>query len=123
MTLPSSSSSSWISFRGKPSSFRTSGSLNTCVAAYFACVVFNRDDVVLMICCTSDSNENAYMERKDDDSSHNQFVWRGVQRSAGSPGRCLCHRAKAAFSLLSISLDILNGCSFYYPPFDVKSSF
>ena len=58
MTLPFSSNSSWISVRGRPSSFRSSGWLTTCAAAYFSWAAFKSDEIVFIFCCTSDLNEN-----------------------------------------------------------------
>ena len=79
MTLPSSSNSSWISVRGKTSSFRVLGWLRTCAAAYFSLAMFKSDEVVLMFCCTSDSNENATSEGKDGGLSYSRYAWRVAQ--------------------------------------------
>lgn len=79
MTLPSSSISSWISVRGRPSSFRASGWLRICAAAYFSLATFKSDEVVLMFCCTSDPNENATSEEKDGGLSYSQYAWRVAQ--------------------------------------------
>ena len=116
MTLPSSSSSSWISVRGRPSSFRASGLLSTCVAAYFSCAVFKSDETVLMFCCTSDSNENANSEGKNGRFSYSRYVSREVQQLGGFPEHYLCHRAEAAFSLLCISMRIFGGCDGFTHP-------
>lgn len=85
MMWPSSSNSSYISLRGKPSSFRTSGLLTTCVAAYFSSAVLKSEETVFIFCCTSDLNEDAERKRKNGGSSYSQYVWREVQQPAGDP--------------------------------------
>ena len=58
--LPSSSNSSWISVKGRPSSLRTSGSHKTWKAAYLSSASCNNDVTFLMFCCTSVEHERSF---------------------------------------------------------------